>query len=211
MTATHNFTLKQWKLNWNSRRMQAIQEEAIDLFQPENEIEQLLLKQPEFLKGLDWGFPRYGHPEGKVLYHVQEVLENINKITTLSPITRKRLRLITFVHDTFKYEEDKNRPRDWTKHHSMLARIFLTKFTDDSSTLDVTELHDEAFYSWRMIHLAQKVEKGQARFQHLLDRIGGNLQLYYLFFKCDTRTGDKIQAPLKWFESEVEGIELVDF
>ena len=35
------------------------------------------------------------------------------------------------------------------------------------------------------------------------------LQLYYLFFKCDTQTGDKTQAPLKWFEREVPGIEVM--
>ncbi len=210
MTATQRFAPNQRKLKWNSKRMQAIQEEAIDLFQPENELEQLLLEQPEFLKGLDWGFPRYGHPEGKVLYHVHEVLENINQIKLLSDATRKRLRIITFVHDTFKYDEDKNRPRDWKRHHSILARNFLANFTDDRAMLDITELHDEAFYAWRNIHLANKIEKGEARFQHLINRLDDNLQLFYLFFKCDTKTGDKIQAPLKWFESYVEKIEVIE-
>jgi hypothetical protein len=34
-------------------------------------------------------------------------------------------------------------------------------------------------------------------------------QMYYLFFKCDTQTGDKTQAPLKWFEQNVSGIDIV--
>ena len=211
MTAIRKFTPKHGQLNWNSTKMHTIQEEAIDLFQPENDIERLLLKQPEFIKGLDWGIPRYGHPEGKVLYHVAEVLENINLLNSLSPLFRKRLRLITFVHDTFKYDDDKNRPRDWTRHHAVLARNFLSNFTDDRAILDVTELHDEAFYAWRSIYLANTVTKGEARFQQLQNRLGDNLQLFYLFFRCDTQTGDKIQTPLKWFEESVEGIDVINF
>lgn len=211
MTATRKIRPVNWTPSLKRESMLEIQEEAIALLQPENELEQLLLAQPEFLEGLNWGFPRYGHPEGKVLFHVREVLDNIDRIQTLSATTRKRLRSITFVHDTFKYSEDKNRPRDWTRHHSILARDFLNRFMKDKPTLDVIELHDEAFYAWRNIHLADQEERGTARFQQLLDRLSDNLQLYYLFFKCDTRTGDKIQAPLKWFEEYVQGIDLVDF
>jgi len=35
------------------------------------------------------------------------------------------------------------------------------------------------------------------------------MQLFYLFFKCDTLTGDKTLAPLTWFEEHVTGIDLV--
>jgi hypothetical protein len=43
--------------------------------------------------------------------------------------------------------------------------------------------------------------------EELLRRVGGFIQLYYLFFKCDTQTGDKNQASLKWFEQKNPGIE----
>jgi hypothetical protein len=36
--------------------------------------------------------------------------------------------------------------------------------------------------------------------EKFFERAGANLRLYYLFFKCDTQTGDKTQAPLRWFE-----------
>ncbi|MBN8527534.1 MAG: hypothetical protein J0M02_19550, partial [Planctomycetes bacterium] len=41
--------------------------------------------------------------------------------------------------------------------------------------------------------------------ESLLERMNYCLQLYYLFFKCDTQSGDKTQAPLKWFEKTIEG------
>lgn len=180
------------------------------VLEPETELEQRLLRDPAFLAGLQWGFPRYGHPEGEVYKHIQEVLENINRIPTDS-LTRQRLRLIAYAHDTFKHLEHKGTPRDWSQHHSILARNFLEKYCTDRVVLEITELHDEAYYAWRMEHLYHQFEAGQARLQALLQRLGDQLQLYYLFFKCDTRTGDKTQAPLRWFEQTIKNIEVVEF
>ena len=188
-------------------------ENDIDLvteLKPETALEQLLLQQDEFVQGLLWGKPRYGHPEGQIYKHIQEVFQNINKIA-ISEEDRNRLRIITLAHDTFKYKEHKGSPRDWSKHHSILARKFLEQFCEDQIILEITELHDEAYYCWRAKHLYQKPEKGAKRLSHLLNRLGDNLQLYYLFFKCDTMTGDKNQAPLNWFESSIPGINVVDF
>ncbi len=50
---------------------------------------------------------------------------------------RRDLRLVTLVHDTFKYAEDKTEPRDWTQHHGVLARRFVERY---SSTRRVVEL-----------------------------------------------------------------------
>ncbi len=181
------------------------------LLQPETELEDLILEQQEFVRGLMWGTPRFGHPEGKVLYHVREVLDNVDKLR-LDCQQRRDLRLITYVHDTFKHLEDKSgRPRDWSKHHAVYARKFLQKYTEDAALLDLIELHDEAYYSWRYTHLYAQEERGEQRLERLLNQIGDNLQMYYLFFKCDTRTGDKNQAPLDWFENTISGIEIVDF
>lgn len=169
------------------------------LLRPENELEAFFLRLPEFVKGLNWGVPRYGHPEGLVLLHVREVLDNIEKLP-LSETERRRLRLITFVHDTFKYKEEKSYPRDWTKHHGVLARRFLENFSADLQILEVVELHDEAYHIWCEEFYFKKPEKAALRLAILYERVKDFLQLYYLFFKCDTRTGDKNQAPLQWFE-----------
>jgi len=87
---------------------------------PETALEAQIIADPEFQAGLFWGKPRYGHPEGQIINHIPEVLANVDKLPVSAEIRRK-LRLITYVHDTFKHIEDKSKPRDWTKHHSILG------------------------------------------------------------------------------------------
>ncbi|MEO1516084.1 MAG: hypothetical protein AAFV95_13760 [Bacteroidota bacterium] len=186
-------------------------EENIDieaLLAPETETEQQLLSIPAFRQGLLWGTPRYGHPEGKVVFHIREVLDNIDKLD-IAPDIRSQLRLIAYAHDTFKYLEHKGTPRDWSRHHSILARTFMEKITEDSSVLDIIELHDEAYYSWRLLHLHKQADASQKRLDNLLNRLENNRQTYYLFFKCDTCTGDKNPAPLRWFEQTIDGLQIV--
>ncbi len=186
------------------------EDQIIAILKPETELERQFIADPDFQIGLMYGKPRYGHPEGEVLYHIPEVLANVDKLD-ISTEMRRQLRIITFVHDTFKNIEDKGTPRDWSKHHGVYARKFLEKFIQDEVLLTITEVHDEAYYCWRLHALYGQPEKSKERLQYLFDRIKDNRQLYYLFFKCDTQTGDKIQKPVKWFEETVEGIEIVDF
>ena len=178
--------------------------------QPEHELEHLFLQDEAFLLGLRWGKPRFGHPEGQVYKHIQEVLLNVDALGQNDDL-RHPLRVISYVHDTFKYLEDKSYPRDWSKHHSVYARKFLEKYTNDEAMLMVTELHDEAFHCWCQIHLYNNADLGEARLKKLLKKLGDHLQLYYLFFKCDTKTGDKNQAPLRWFEENIPNIEIRNF
>lgn len=177
------------------------------LLRPETELEQHLLSLPEFQVGLLWGRPRFGHPEGEIAFHVREIWANIDRIEHLSKETRRQLRLIALVHDTFKYAEERTRPRNWAQHHGPLARRFLEKYTDERAVLDVVEAHDDAYYAW-LGHKSEafRRENPDKTLEHLLKKVNHCLQLYYLFFKCDTQTGDKIQAPVHWFEQNVAGI-----
>ena len=185
-------------------------EEAYDLLKPETDLERVFMEDEDFLAGLFWGKPRFGHPEGEVVYHIREVLDNVEKLD-IDADMRRRLRIITFVHDTFKHVEDRSIPRDWSRHHAALAANFLAKYTDEKILINVTALHDEAYYAWRAIHLYDKAENGQKRLDDLIKTVGKDLQLFYLFFKCDTQTGDKVQAPVRWFEETVKGIEVMKF
>lgn len=181
-----------------------------NLLQPENSLEEHLLTIPEFQYGLLWGEPRFGHPEGRVCFHVREVFDNIDLIPGLESEARTSLRLIALAHDTFKYAEDRSRPRDWSKHHSLLARKFMEKHTGDPVILDIIETHDDAYYIWLDARHEYKIPNARrTSLDLLLQRMDYCLQAYYLFFKCDTQTGDKTQAPLKWFEKTVPGIEVV--
>lgn len=181
-----------------------------ELLQPETDREQQILQDPEFVRGLDWGTPRYGHPEGQIYKHIREVLDNIDAL----PVTvreREKLRLIAFVHDTFKYKEHKGHPRDWSKHHAIFARKFLEKYTVNNELLTITEWHDEAYYCWCTQFLYHQPAAARKRLDTLLGRLGTSLQLYYYFFVVDTRTGDKNLAPLRWFERAVEAVNPIDF
>lgn len=179
-----------------------------DILQPETEVEEYLLTLPEVQEGLHWGIPRYGHPEGEVYRHVREVYGNIEQVE-LNREDRALLRLVALMHDTFKYIEPKGSPRDWSKHHSTLAAQYMEQRFADPTLIKIIAWHDEAYYIWRMIFPYQQPVQGQMRLNQLLDLLQNDLQLYYIFFKCDTCTGDKNIAPLRWFEQEVEGIRLI--
>ena len=169
------------------------------LIGPETSLESMLIAEPEFQAGYHWGIPRFGHPEGKVGLHVREVLDNVELLDTDAE-TRRALRLITIVHDTFKFREDKDRRNGAFKHHGLMARQFVEGYLNEQSILDIIELHDEAYYVWRGLELEKNIKASNQRFDVLLKRLEDNLPLFHFFFKCDTQTGDKIQAPLKWFE-----------
>ncbi len=185
------------------------QSAILSVLRPENALERMLTSHPDMVKGLWWGEPRFGHPEGKVYLHVREIFDNIEQLS-LPAEERNALRLIALTHDAFKYCEDKNIPRDWTKHHGVHARRFMESFIRDRATLDIIECHDEAYYCWRMMHREQRLVAGNQRLEKLLTRIGYCLQRYYHFFKCDTYTGDKLLTPVKWFEKTIAGIRMVE-
>lgn len=180
------------------------------LVRPETTLEKQIINDLDWQTGAFWGEPRPGHPEGKIIYHIREVLDNVDKATTNSKL-REQLRLVTILHDTFKHLEEQVRPRtDWSKHHAIYALDFAKKYVADKAVLQVIELHDEAYYAWRYYQYG-KIEAAGQRLQFLIERLGENLQLFYLFFKCDTQTGDKYQAPVAWFETNAKGIEIVQF
>lgn len=168
------------------------------------------MEDDDFCKGLLWGVPRFGHPEGTILAHIIEVNENIDQLP-VDAETRRRLRIICFVHDTFKNIEHKGNPRDWTKHHAVYARKFLERYLDDKHLLNVVELHDDAYYAWRLAHLYNRLAESEDRIKMVREKVGPYWQLFYLFFKCDTCTGDKNPAPLTWFERRMEDINVVEF
>ncbi len=200
-----------------TRRRVLSKEEQIALVQkhiaPETDLEKNIIFQDEFLQGLFWGKPRYGHPEGQIILHIAEVLGNVELIPNLDDGMRQKLRLITILHDTFKYKEQQSRKikgRTEDNHHAVFATEYAKQFVEDDDVLLVTRLHDEAYYCWKLLRFEQN-DAYEDKLTHLLDALGDQLQLFYLFFKCDTQTGDKNQDPLHWFETTINGIDVVEF
>jgi hypothetical protein len=194
---------------WTQRLLEEPQ--ALEkLLRPETPLEALLLTHPEVRRGLLWGEPRFGHPEGKVGLHVREVLDNIDRIPNIAAKERAQLRLVAISHDAFKYQEDRSRPRDWSKHHAVLARKFMEVYTEDRVVLDIIETHDDAYYAWLSVkHEIFRQENEFKSLEHLLKKVSFCLHTYYLFFKCDTQTGDKTQASVKWFERVIPNLNIV--
>lgn len=180
----------------------------IQTLQPEYELEFRFLESPLFLEGLQWGRPRYGHPEGEVYKHIREVLDNID-LLPIDEEWRKQLRLIAFVHDTFKFQEDKTYPRNWDLHHGRLARDFFSTYSSDEVLLNTIHYHDEFYHAWRTTVKKGDTQKGQRKQQRFFKRFNDYLQFYYFFFIADTYTGNKNLAPVHWFESLFDNIQKV--
>lgn len=169
-----------------------------EIIKPENELEEQIVADSEFIEGAMFGEPREGHPEGKVVYHIEEVLENADKYS--SQENRKELRFIAMIHDTFKNKVDESKSKSGENHHAMIARRFAEKYTNDTKILDIIELHDEAYNSWCKGDRDNKWDKAEIRANKLIERLGDSIELYLTFYKCDNETGNKRQDCVAWFQ-----------
>lgn len=168
---------------------------------PVNETEAKIMAHPEWQRGALWGKPRKGHPEGRILYHIADVLRNVEQWgLRYGPEWIKRLRLIALLHDSFKYKVDENQRRIGENHHAMIARRWSMQFLGDPTLLDIIELHDHAYHCWRHGKVTEEWTVAESKLEEIIERLGSGLQLYYMFYRCDTETGDKDPAPVRWFE-----------
>lgn len=168
-------------------------------FTLETDLEKKIAADPRWQEGVVWGVPRYGHMEGAIMYHIADVLRNIDRQCPPSE-ERRVLRLIALVHDTFKNRVDESRPKVGNNHHAHIARKFAECYIDDPKILDIIELHDEAYNSWRLGAYKGKWHHAEERINNLLHKLGPMLPLYIRFFHADSETDSKDQAPVHWFE-----------
>jgi len=170
------------------------------LIKPENGIEEAIIATDEFIIGANWGKVRSGHPEAQVIYHIKEVLENIDKWYG-DDEDREDLRLIALVHDTFKHKVDQTKPKSGDNHHGTIARIFTQKFITDHQLLQIIEKHDEAYNSWSVGGRRGNWYKAEERANKLIQGLvlEGCLDLYVKFYRCDNATGNKEQKNFDWF------------
>jgi hypothetical protein len=167
-------------------------------FTLETTLERIIAESPEWQLGVVWGEPRSGHLEGAVMYHIADVLANIDK-QKLTDDERRELRLIALMHDTFKYQVDEHKPKIGMNRHGFIARQFAERYIADPALLEVIELHDEAYYSWRLGHYRGKWQVAEEHVDLLLDRLGSSLPLYVHFFFADSDTDSKNPEPISWF------------
>ena len=176
-----------------------------DIIQPETELESLIIQDSDFIAGALWGKPRNGHPEGQVIYHIGDVLKNIN-IMPKSSSHRESLRLIAIIHDTFKYKVDPTKPKYGENHHAMIARRFAEKYISDTKILDIIELHDEAYNAYCKGSRKGQWFEAEKRANALIDKLAasGSMSLFLYFYLSDNSTGDKNDDDFVWFNKIVD-------
>lgn len=170
--------------------------------QPFNETEEKVINDLEFQKGVQYGKPRPGHPEGKVLMHIIEVLKNIEdkfNENKLSQFAYADLRFIAIVHDSFKYKVDKSKPKNGNNHHAVIAKNFANKFINNKSLLQIIENHDEAYNAYNVGAKKGKWKKAEERANFLIDNMI-DINLFFIFYECDNNTGNKSNENVIWFK-----------
>lgn len=178
-----------------------------DLVRPETPLEHAICADPAWRAGVEWGEPRSGHPEGTVIAHVCDVLANVDRVAA-GAADRERLRLAAFVHDAFKRDVDRSRPKTGENHHAMRARRFAERFVSDLELLDVIELHDDAYLAWRHGRRGGDWVEAERRARALLDRLGEHHGLFMRFYRADNETAGKTDEHRHWFAGLHEGLRL---
>jgi len=173
--------------------------DALELpFGLETRLEKEITADPEWTEGVQWGMPRPGHPEGRVLLHIRDVLNNVDHFFGDSS-DRVSLRLIALIHDTFKYQAARSALGAPRKSHEYWARRFAERYINDRGVLQVIEFHDEAYKASR--HADR--EAAERRAEELIEQLGDHLDLFLHFYLCDSRTGDKSTSHYEWFKRVV--------
>jgi hypothetical protein len=175
-----------------------------DIIKPENGLEEIIISDPEFIEGALYGQPRSGHPEGAVIYHIKEVLANIDKYY-INDEDRSNLRIIAILHDTFKYKVDQTKPKTGENHHGKIAEIFAENYCHNTKILQVIQSHDEAYNAWQKGGRRGDWYKAKIRAEKLIQdlMIEGTVNLYLKFYRCDNETGDKSRDNYEWFLKQI--------
>lgn len=200
--------------HWNAPLLKPSLEDAFLRVCPENSLERTILENPEWRAGASLGKPRSGHPEGEIIYHVLEVLANVDQWCLdhgTSSEERSKLRAIAMIHDTFKHKVDRSLPEEGENHHATIAMRFGESISiTDSEMLGIIEYHDDAYLIWRAANETMEWPKAEEKFLELaafLENKGARIDLYRAFYWCDNRTGDKEPTPFIWFDRQVEGLK----
>jgi HD domain len=173
--------------------------ELVPGFEPENDMERAVSRDPELLEGLAWGEPRYAHPEGTVARHVSDLLDEIERRGE-SGERRRLLRFVALVHDAMKYRVREWLPKTGENHHAMRARRFAERYTDDERLLATIELHDRPYAIWRRMRRSGSLD--ERAFEDMMGKVA-DPALFLAFVELDGSTEGKNPEPIAWFRREL--------
>ena len=159
------------------------------------------MADPRYLKNIEYGKPRSGHPEGKVRLHIAELEANLEKLAPrISEEQYWKLKFLIHVHDAFKADAIPNSPIESPNSHASLARRFASEFTDDTDLLSMLQFHDVNFALWK--DYAARGSYDSERFRRLLGVIV-DWELFLMFLIIDGSTTGKDPEKIRWFVNEV--------
>ena len=164
-------------------------------FVPETELERSLVADPAVLRGLAWGAPRRGHPEGTVAHHVAGMLA---RIAPDDP-DRAALRALTLVHDAGKYLVVRSSGWSPESDHALIARRLLSRHSDEDRLLDAVEFHDEPYWRWKSGLGGEGILAAGRRV---------DLPLFVRFVELDASTEGKDVSFLWWFRRTTVDVSL---
>jgi hypothetical protein len=157
-----------------------------------------VISDPRYLKNIEYGKPRPGHPEGKVRYHIAELEEKLEsmKVMGISDEQYWKLKFLIHVHDTFKAEAVPNSPITHPNSHASLARNFASEFTEDVDLLNMVQYHDINYALWKQFKATGFYDA--QRFSDLLAAII-DWELFLMFLILDGSTNGKDPVKTRWF------------
>ena len=161
------------------------------------------MTDPRYLRNIEYGEPRPGHPEGKVKFHIADLEANLEQIARRGISTSEywKLKFLIHVHDTFKAEAKGDVPILHLRSHATLAKEYACQYTDDTDLLNILQFHDYNYSMW--LDYSRKGSYDQVAFQQLIDAIQ-DWDLFLMFTIIDGRTKGKEVSKLAWFIDEVK-------
>ena len=165
------------------------------------EVVSRVISDPRYLKNIEYGEPRSGHPEGKVKFHIAELETHLEKLAPrISEEQYWKLKFLIHVHDTFKADAVPNSRIESPKSHASQARKFASEFTDAADLLAMIQFHDLNFALWKQFAATGSYDL--TRFSRLLDTII-DWDLFLMFLIIDGYTPGKDPDKVRWFINEV--------
>ncbi len=163
-----------------------------------------IISDPRYLKNIEYGEPRSGHPEGKVKYHIADLEENLERLASHAPegmteVQYWKLKFLIHVHDTFKAEAIPDAPILSPNSHASLARKFASEFIADEDLLNMIQLHDVNYALWLQFERTGVYDV--QRLESLLGTIQ-DWDLFLMFLIIDGSTKGKERSKLIWFIQE---------
>ncbi len=155
-----------------------------------------LCLDPIYIANREWGVPRWGHPEGSLGAHIEELEANLKRARPwLLEGDEARLRLIIHAHDICKPEARKGVSLEHPLHHGRLARQLLARYSQDSQALAIVEHHDDGYYLFFQDDPSPGIER-------LLVAVE-EVELFLLFTFIDGCLAGKLPQPVQWFAEQL--------